>query len=74
MRWLMSDVALSRAPWWKLGLFLAFQGIAWTLDQIPVLIRRGEYRRLQENDYLIESAHQALHENSRLRKQLGDLQ
>lgn len=74
MRWIMSDVVLSRASWWKLGLFLVFQGIAWTWDQIPVLIRRGEYRRLQENDYLIDSTHEAIRENSRLRKLLGHFQ
>jgi len=71
MRWLMSDVALSRSPWWKSALFFALMGLSWIFSQVPVLIRRGEYARLKDDlDYLVEDAHRALNENYKLRQEL----
>jgi hypothetical protein len=38
--------------------------------QLPVLVRREEYERLKDLDYLVEDAHRALKENYDLRKEL----
>jgi len=70
MRWIISDVAMSKWGWLKLSLFFIFHGIAWVIDQIPVIIRRGEYRRLRDNDYVISDAHRIISENYELRREL----
>lgn len=67
----MSDVAFANSPWWLKIIFMIGLGIMWLFDQIPVLIRRGEYRRLRDNDYVINDAHRALTENASLRARLA---
>ena len=67
----MSDVSMAKVGWLGWCLFLVAVGIMWVWDQIPVLIRRGEYRRLRENDLIIQDAHRAIGENHRLRVALA---
>lgn len=70
----MSDVAFARSPWWLKVIFMIGVGFMWLFDCIPVLVRRGEYRRLRDNDYVISDAHRVLSENAELRRRLGDVQ
>lgn len=53
----MSDVEISKAGWLGLTIFLIFAALAWLWDCLPVVVSRREYRRLRDNDLLVDDAH-----------------
>lgn len=59
---------MARAGWFWWCIMVIALGIMWLWEQIPVLVRRGEYRRLRDNDCLIKDAVRAISENARLRE------
>lgn len=63
--------SFERAPWWALCIFFVGHWILRICSLFPVVITRGEYERLRDNDHTIKYALRALDENRRLREQLA---
>lgn len=63
----MSDVAFARAGWFGKTLFLLLAGIAWLWDLRPVIIPRAHYRRLLDQQYIVDDATRVLSEYQRLK-------
>jgi hypothetical protein len=61
----MSDVEISKAGWLGLTIFLIIAGFAWLWDCLPVVVSRREYRRLCDNDLIIEDAHDVIRREQR---------
>lgn len=70
----MSDTSFSKAGWFMTIIFFIFVFFVWLWEQTPVIIRRSEYKRLRDNDLVMEDAHRIIRENQQKNaKTLTDL-
>lgn len=56
----MSDVSFAKAGWFLRTIFFIALGIVWLYECLPVVISRREYKRLRDNDHVIEHAHEII--------------